>query len=318
MEEKARVEQKLIPAGHQMVNQRLRSHFSSAHWASEQMGGISYLFFIRQLARDIEEDWPKVLSVLKDIHRILVNGRTVLANVTVDGAGWNRFQPHLRRLLTALPDGPAPSSGISKEAWPGHSQPLFEGLTIPSQVNYVGKGADLGALGYEFHGSALAITRYVRNAWLWDRVRVQGGAYGAFCLLDRISGVLTFVSYRDPNLTKTLEVFDQTAQFLEKETLSEEELTKSIIGAIGDLDGYMLPDTKGYVSMIRYLTEDTESMRQQMREELLGTTPSDFKAMGKVLNAVAEEGVVKVLGSSTAMDAVEKERPGWLNPVKVL
>ena len=266
----------------------------------------------------LREDWPKVLAVLKDVHGILVNRKTALANITVDSAGWNRFEPRLRRLLAALPDAAVSSSGISEGEWPGHSKPLFEGLTIPSQVNYVGKGADLGALGYEFHGSALAITRYVRNAWLWDRVRVQGGAYGAFCMLDRISGVLTFVSYRDPNLTKTLEVFDQTAQFLEKDTFSEEELTKSIIGAIGDLDGYMLPDTKGYVSMIRYLTKDTESMRQQMREELLGTTSSDFRAMGKVLSAVAKEGVVKVLGSVAAMDAVEKEYPGWLNRVKVL
>ena len=318
MEEKARVEQKLIPAGHQMVNQRLRSHFSRAHWASEQMGGISYLFFIRQLARDVEEDWPKVLAVLKDVHGILVNRKTALANITVDTAGWRRFEPRLHRLLAALPDAPVSPTKISKGDWPGHSEPLFEGLTIPSQVNYVGKGVDLGALGYEFHGSALAITRYVRNAWLWDRVRVQGGAYGAFCILDRISGVLTFVSYRDPNLTRTLEVFDQAAQFLEKKTLSEEELTKSIIGAIGDLDGYMLPDTRGYVSMIRYLTKDTESMRQQMREELLGATPSDFKTMGEVLERVATEGVIKVLGSVGAMDAVEKECPGWLNRVNVL
>ena len=318
MEEKARVEQKLIPSGHQMVNQRLRSHFSQAHWASEQMGGISYLFFIRQLARDVEEDWPKVLADLQNVHDILVNRKTALANVTVDSEGWSRFEPRLRRLLAALPDAPASTSSISKGRWPGHSEPVFEGLTIPSQVNYVGKGADLKALGYEFHGSALAITRYVRNAWLWDRVRVQGGAYGAFCILDRISNVLTFVSYRDPNLTRTLEVFDLTAQFLEKETFSEEELTKSIIGAIGDLDGYMLPDTRGYVSMIRYLTKDTEEMRQQMREELLGTTPTDFKAMGRVLKAVAAEGVVKVLGSAAAMDAVEKERPGWLTWVNVL
>ncbi|MBW2709710.1 MAG: insulinase family protein [Deltaproteobacteria bacterium] len=318
MEEKSRAEQKLIPAGHQMVNLRLRSHFSESHWASEQMGGISYLFFVRQLARDIENDWPKVLAVLKDIHRILVNRKTALANVTIDASGWNRFEPRLRRLLGALPDAPVSPSGILNVNWPGHSQPLFEGMTIPSQVNYVGKGADLTELGYEFHGSALAITRYVRNAWLWDRVRVQGGAYGAFCLLDRISGVLTFVSYRDPNLVQTLNIFDRAAQFLEEETLSKDELTKSIIGAIGDLDSHMLPDTRGFVSMIRSLTHDTENLRQQMREELLGTTTAHFKSMGKVLRAVSEEGVVKVLGSSTAMDAVEKERPGWLKRVKVL
>lgn len=318
MEEKARVEQKLIPAGHQMVNLRLKSHFSESHWASEQMGGISYLFFVRQLARDIEKDWPKVLAALKNIHRILVNRKTVLSNITIDASGWNRFEPRMRRLLRALPDAPISPSGISKADWPGKSKPLFEGMTIPSQVNYVGKGADLTELGYKFHGSALAITRYVRNAWLWDHIRVQGGAYGAFCILDRISGVLTLVSYRDPNLVQTLDIFDRSAQFLAEKTLSKDELSKSIIGAIGDLDSHMLPDARGFVSMIRYLTNDTENLRQQMREELLGATTAHFKAMSSILRAVAEEGVVKVLGSSTAMEAVEKERPGWLKRVKVL
>ncbi|OQY43151.1 MAG: peptidase M16 [Desulfobacteraceae bacterium 4572_87] len=249
MEEKARVEQKLIPAGHQMVNMRLKSHFSQSHWAAEQMGGISYLFFLRQLALDVENDWPRVLAILKDIHGAVVNRKAALANVTVDAPGWSLVEPPLRKLLCAIPDAPDGKGEKSfaptpKADWPGHSKPLFEGMTIPSQVNYVGKGADLTELGYGFHGSALAITRYVRNAWLWDRVRVQGGAYGAFCLLDRFSGMLTFVSYRDPNLVETLNIFDRSARFLEEETLTDEELTKSIIGAIGDLDGHMLPDTK--------------------------------------------------------------------------
>ena len=318
MEEKARAEQKLIPSGHQMVNLRLRSHFSQSHWAAEQMGGISYLFFVRKLARDVEEDWPKVLAVLKDVHGILVNRKAALANVTANVSGWNRIEPLLRGLLRALPEAPMTRSDAVKKDWPARSDPLFEGMTIPSQVNYVGKGADLSQLGYGFHGSALAITRYLRNAWLWDRVRVQGGAYGAFCLLDRISGILSFVSYRDPNLLQTLDVFDRSARFLEEEVLSEDELTKSIIGAIGDLDGHMLPDAKGFVSMIRYLTNDTEDLRQQMREELLGTTTSDFKDMGRVLKDVAEKGVVKVLGSPAAIEAVDKEQPGWLKRLNVL
>ena len=179
MEEKARVEQKLIPAGHQMVNLRLKSHFSQSHWAAAQMGGIGYLFFLRQLVLDVEKDWPGVLAILKNIHGILVNRKGLLANVTVDASGWTRVEPPLRKLLCVLPNAPDDKGERSfaptpKADWPGHSKPVFEGMTIPSQVNYVGKGADLSEFGYEFHGSALAITRYVRNAWLWDRVRVTG------------------------------------------------------------------------------------------------------------------------------------------------
>ncbi len=182
----------------------------------------------------------------------------------------------------------------------------------------MGKGANIYHGTYEFNGSALVITRYLRNGWLWDQVRVQGGAYGALCMLDRLSGVLSFVSYRDPNLLKTVETFDGTARFLQGISLSREELTKSIIGAIGDMDSYMLPDAKGFTSMVRHLIGQTEENRQQMRDEILATTENDFRAMAPALEEVRENGIVKVLGSPTAMEEAEKERPGWLKTVKVI
>lgn len=313
MEEKARVEQKLVPAGHQMVGLRLRSHFGESHWAAEQFSGISYLFFVRKLVHAVDEDWPGVLAILEQIHRILLNRRAMVANITVDQAGWDLVEPHLKDLGQTLPEGPA-----ANPEWPSADIPVFEGMTIPSQVNYVGKGANLYDLGYRFHGSALVIARYVRNAWLWDQVRVQGGAYGAFCQMDRMSGALVFVSYRDPNLFQTVEIFDRTARFLEETALSQEELSKAIIGAIGDLDSYMLPDAKGFASLVRHLRGDTDDARQQMREEILGTTAADFKAMARFMREVAANGIVKVLGAPSAIETAEKERPGWLRTLKVL
>jgi len=182
----------------------------------------------------------------------------------------------------------------------------------------VGKGTDLYALGYRFHGSALVISRYLRTGWLWDQVRVQGGAYGAFCTLDRLSGILTFVSYRDPNIIKTLEIFDQTADFLKKLDLSAEERVKSIIGAIGDMDAHLLPDAKGYASMIRYLCGDSETERQQMREEILGTSARDFAAFADFLAEMGREETVKVLGSPDAVEAANTARSGDLDVFRVL
>jgi presequence protease len=313
LEEKARVEQKLVPAGHQMVGLRLRSHLGESHWAAEQMSGISYLFFLRKLARAVNEDWSGVLATLEQMHQILINRSAMIANVTVDQAGWDQVEPHLKELSQTLPEGPA-----ADPEWPSADIPLFEGMTIPSQVNYVGKGANLYDLGYRFHGSALVIARYVRNAWLWDQVRVQGGAYGAFCQMDRLSGALAFVSYRDPNLLQTIKVIDRTAQFLEETTLSEDELSKAVIGAIGDLDSYMLPDAKGFASLVRYLRGDTDEARQRMRDEILGTTAADFKAMARFMREVAAKGIVKVLGPPSAIEAAELDRPGWLRILKVL
>jgi hypothetical protein len=100
--------------------------------------------------------------------------------------------------------------------------------------------------------------------------------------------------------------------------INDEELTKSIIGTIGDLDNYMLPDTKGYVSMLRYLTGDTEGLRQKMRDEVLGTKKADFKAFANVLEKVKEKGIVKILGSPSAIQAATTGQPGWLDVVKIL
>lgn len=313
LEAKARQEEMLASSGHQYVGLRLRAHFNEAGWAAEQMGGISQLFFLRALAKAVDERWSSVLADLEEMKQILVNRTGMLVNVTLDEAGWSRFQPPLKAFLEALPARPA-----EKETWNRDSMDSHEGMTIPTQVNYAGKGVDLYRAGYRFHGSAHVITRYLRNAWLWEKVRVQGGAYGAFSSFDRLSGVFTLLSYRDPNLLRTLHVFDGSARFLEQGELSEEELAKSIIGTIGEMDQYLLADAKGFVSMLRHLSGETDEERQRAREEVLGTTVSDFRSFGKIVDSAMAEGLVKVLGAESAIQEASAQKPGWLKVLKVL
>ncbi|HLA06218.1 MAG TPA: peptidase M16, partial [Anaerolineales bacterium] len=183
---------------------------------------------------------------------------------------------------------------------------IKEGLTIPAQVNYVGKGANLYDLGYEYDGSAEVVVGYLRMAYLWEKIRVQGGAYGAFSVFDDASGVFTYLSYRDPNVAATIENYDKAAAFLkglDASRLSDNELTKAIIGAIGDMDAYQLPDAKGYTSMLRYLTNRTDALRQKTREEVLSTNGEDFIAFGEVLEKAAQSEAVTVLGSPSAIES---------------
>ena len=313
LEAKAREEQKLIPSGHQVINIRLRSHYQEADWVAEQISGLSYLFFLRRLVNRLDEDWDKILNDLSNMHRILLNRKSMLINVTQDEKGWSDFGPVIMDFLDEFS-----STDEDRVMWSREKIPSFEGLTIPSLVNYVGKGANLYEKDYHFHGSAQVICRFLRNSWLWDRVRVRGGAYGAFCLFDRLSGTLTFISYRDPNLFETIDVFDQSATYLRNLDLSEDELTKGIIGSIGDLDDHKLPDAKGYQSMVHQLSGETDGDRQRMREEILGTTSSDFRAFADVLENVRKDGIVKVLGSREVLQATMEERPGWLHVTEVL
>jgi Zn-dependent M16 (insulinase) family peptidase len=148
---------------------------------------------------------------------------------------------------------------------------------VPTQVNYVGKGANLYKAGYELHGSSYVINKLLGTTWLWDRVRVSGGAYGGFSDFDSHSGMFTYLSYRDPNLLKTLDNYDATVDFLRKLEIGKEELTKSIIGTIGDVDSYQLPDSKGYTALMRHLLNVTDEERQERRDQILGTTQKDFR-----------------------------------------
>jgi Zn-dependent M16 (insulinase) family peptidase len=299
-----------------MINSRLRASFDVSGWAAEQMGGISYLFFLRQLAEDVDRDWPGVLEKLETMRSILVNRSGMLCNVTLDSAAWKKFKPSLQDFLQRLPLEP-----LAQVEWNPSPLPSAEGLTIPAQVNYVGKGANLYRLGYHLHGSIYVILNYLRSTWLWEQVRVRGGAYGAFCPFDQRSGVFTFISYRDPNLKSTLDIYDQTGQFLKTTggaRLSADELTKSIIGAIGDMDAYQLPDAKGYTSMQRYLAGEDDEHRQILRNQILSTGLLDFSSLGEVLEAVKDTGRVVVLGSQEAVQAANSTHPGWLEVRKVL
>ncbi|MFQ5575907.1 MAG: insulinase family protein, partial [Anaerolineae bacterium] len=313
LEDKAGQEAGLIPGGHGVVNSRLRAHFNEADWAVEEMGGVSNLFFVRQLARQVEQDWPAVLEKLEAIRRILLNRRAMICNVTVDEDNWAAFRPRLNAFLAGMPAAPA-----APARWTPSPLPPFEGLTIPAQVNFVAKGANLYRLGYSLHGSASVITHYLRTTWLWERVRVHGGAYGGSCSFDHHSGVFSFVSYRDPNLAGTLATYDKTAQFLRRLNLSQAELTKAIIGAIGRIDAYRFPDAKGYGSMLRHLIGYSDEDRQRIRDQILATTPADFNAFGEVLEAVNRQGQVVVMGSPEAVNAANAERGDWLNVVHVL
>jgi len=297
-----------------MVNLRMKAHFGEPHWLAEKIGGISYLFFLRELTQKVQAQWSEVYDALESIREKLLNTSHLTVNVTLDEESYKKFSVPLGEFLASLPNEQRP-----RYSW-GWSAPgsECEGLVIPSQVNYVGKAANLYDLGYEFHGSALVISRYLRTTWLWEKIRVEGGAYGAFCLFDRLSGILSFVSYRDPNLEKTLAIFDQTASFLEGRKLDGRELTRAIVGTIGDLDAPMLPDAKGYTSMLRYLTGDSEEVRQQMRKEVFDTSAEHIQQFAHVLEEAKEKAIVKVMGAPGAIEGANRTRPGWLAMVKLL
>lgn len=305
LEAKARLEHGLVAAGHGAVSLRLRARYSVTGWLEELMGGVSHLQAVRELAHRVDTDWDSVLADLRELHSCIVRAPGMVLDCTADAATGGHVEKLSRTLAAALPQHAAPAA----PAWQCPVLPATEAFVAPAQINYVGKGANLYQMGYRYDGSAQVILRYLRMGYLWEKVRVQGGAYGAFCSLDRLSGTLVQASYRDPSVQRTLRAYDEVGTYLCNFHPDARELTSAIVGAIGDLDTHMLPDAKGAASLARYLTGDTDEHRQTMRDQILATTGQHFRDFADMMEAVARKGSVCVLGGSATESAAAEE--GW-------
>jgi len=282
------------------------------------MGGLSYLEYIRELAKRVESNWEGVQSDLEKIRHIILQRSGTIMNLTGDDRALAAAADHVEDLLGALPVTAAVAG--SSSSWSGALPRVNEALVVPTQVNYVGKAANLYQdAGYKLSGSAYVIEKHLGTSWLWDKVRVVGGAYGGFCSFDSHSGMFTYLSYRDPNLLDTLTCYDGTVDFLRSLDLDKDALTKAIIGTMGDIDAYQLPDSKGYAALSRYLLGVTDEERQERREQVLGTTLADFKAFADVLEVARGDAarVVAVTNADRAA-AVLEQKPGFWDVKKVL
>ena len=267
LETRAALEAGVVGSGHAYAGTRLDAQLTRAGAASEAMGGVAYLEYVRALSRRVERDWEGVAADLERIRGILLAQKGALVNATGDGRVLAATDGPLSDFLASLPaEGrsaatPAPQWSDLPLLAPGN-----EALLVPTQVSYVCKAANVYAeTDYRLSGAAYVVGKFLGTSWLWDRVRVSGGAYGGFCDFDSHSGVFTFSSYRDPNLLKTVDVYDGTAAFLSRLELSPDELTKAVVGTIGDVDAYQLPDAKGRTAFMRHILGITDEERQRRR-----------------------------------------------------
>lgn len=313
LEAKAGFESGLAGMGNGIVSMRLRAGYSEPDWLTETLGGVSHYFFLKALAAEIDSDWASVQAKLEEIRALLLGRAGMVVNVTADGFATAALRPELERFIAALPAG-APASA---EGWGARIVPASEGLTFPGQVNYVAKGGNLRALGFTPSGGTAVALKHLNTTYMWDKVRVQGGAYGGSAGFDPFAGTFSFSSYRDPNLVETLDVYDNAAAFL-AQGIGEQDLVRSIIGVIGTVDSYRLPDAKGFTALAWALTGDTEEDRQARREQILSATEADFADLAEVLKALSTQGSVVVLGSETAIKAANAERGDFLKVTKVL
>ena len=147
------------------------------------------------------------------------------------------------------------------------------------------------------------------TTWLWDKIRVQGGPYGGFCALDQRSGNFTYLSYRDPNLLETLDIYDQTPRFLKR---AEIDKTSRFAGVGTSATSMPINcQTQRLHLDASYLAGETDEIRQRRRDEMLGANIADFRAFADALAELTACGRVVVLGSERPIGAVSALRPGF-------
>ena len=292
---------RLVPRGHEYADLALCAALHPPGTAAEAMGGVSQFQYLQRLRGRVETDWESVLADLEALRSLLIQREGAICSLTVEPAGQDMLVATTLAFFDDFPNRKAPRQRNDSPSLSGSS-----GFPIEAPVNFVGMGLRLPDTDAST-GAYAAAVRHIAGTWLWERVRMEGGAYGALARFNPISGNLRFLSYRDPNLLGTLDVFEAVPGFLRR-PVSDEEIRRSIIGALGEIDRPKLPGERGFDAMLAMLAGDTHEKRQERRDGLLGATRADFLAFADLIEA--REKRVAVLGSRSALEAALRERPG--------
>jgi len=303
LKHKAIREQRLVPEGHRMVLRRIRAHFGLPERVKELLSGISQYMLLKEWSNGFDESkWNSFSSALYMVRDVLFRKPYMVANLVCDENELSTVIRQFKEFVESIPSGDERFEQTTLWNLPEFSD--YECFAVPSQVHYVGKGGTVSFSGNYSPGWFLVVLHHLRTTWLWDKVRVQGGAYGAHCFFDRASKILVMTSYRDPHLVETEKVFDDTVEFLKKTLFNDEDISKSVIGTYGKLDPPMFPDDLAYTSTIRLLIGETDEMRRMLREEILEAGEEHFKEAAQVIEQWRASALTKVLGPSESLERV--------------
>lgn len=278
--------QSLISAGHSYAITRATAPYSVSGTLREMLDGQSYVQFMQELCRAFDTQKEKILSQLSQLQqRIFCKARLRV------GIGGKLPQDLLEGFLNTLPQGDCPrdiSRQIRKDL-PGE-------IAIPSSVHYCAMGHNLYAMGKQFHGSTSVLSTILSYNYLWNAVRVQGGAYGTGMAI-RLNGDLLCYSYRDPNPQNTFRVFRQMGDFIEQFCASDASLEDLIIGAVGKSEPLAGPGSICQLAFFRYLKGTTWEEICRLRREILHTTKEDLLALAQSLQEMADTGTTCRVGA---------------------
>ena len=290
-EAKSRLQAAMTSAGHSTAALRALSYFSPTAAVSEEISGIPQYRLLEELDKNFEAKKEELISNLKELTVCIFRPGNLLVDYTASKESWEGLEEAVREFKSALITEPIEETGYTPVLTKRN-----EGFMTAGQVQFVCRAGNFIEKGLPYTGSLKVLKVMMGYDYLWNQVRVKGGAYGCMCSFYK-NGDGYFVSYRDPNLTKTIEVYEKAADYIKNAKLDERTVTQFIIGAISELDTPMTPATRGSYSLGGYLTGLSMERVQKEREELLATTGEELNGLYRYVQAFMEENCLCVVGN---------------------
>lgn len=305
---KARLQANLSSSGHLVAAMRSMSSFSRYALYQDELKGVAFYRSICRIEKELSESPKSVSDKLAAIAKKLFARNRMLISFTGNNEAYGNAKPSLEKVIAGFDK----MSAIGNQA-EVHFNTAKEAFIDASQIQYVAKTGDFICEGYEYTGALRLLRIILSYDYLWINVRVKGGAYGCMNTFLR-SGESYFVSYRDPNLSDTLDVYDRIPEYIKSFSPDERDMTKYIIGTFSALDTPMNPEAKGSRSLSAYLEGITYEQIQKERNEILNAQPKDIRRLADLVEAVLKKDSICVIGNENMI----KESAGLFENVEKL
>lgn len=275
---------------------RLSSYFSESGKYQEE-GNIEYYYFLKEILENFDNIYDRLTDNIQEVFDSIFAVNNLVVSITNDK---ETIEEAINLTYSSLKD--LPYTKKPKVKYNFKPENLKEGISIPAGVQYVIKGGSFYKKGFQYNGSMKVAAKILNTDYLWNKLRVTGGAYGGFASVS-VLGNIIFSSYRDPNLTETLNVYDESSEFFKNLKLNERELKRYIIGTMGDFDAPVSVSNKGKLSNLYYFQEIEQKDLQKIRSEILATKVADLNNFAKVIEAVVNEDIFCVIGGEDKLES---------------
>ncbi len=296
-EVKSKGQMKLMGSGHTVAVARATSYFSDTSYYNDLTGGIGFFRHVEDWVRDFDTKKGEIIEGLKRVMRQMFTVENMTVSYTADAEGFARLPQAMQKLTAVLPVGNGKIYPF--EAPKGNRN---EGFTSASKVNYVARCGTFKGSGYDYTGALRILKVILSYEYLWLNIRVKGGAYGCMSGVGR-SGEGYFVSYRDPNVGETNDIYEGIPEYLEHFEVDDRDMTKYVIGTISDMDMPLSPSLKGSRGLSGWYSGVTDAMLKEEREQVLTATKEDIRALAGIVRAILGTGAACTIGNEEKIKA---------------